>query len=158
INEDTLVLTAGPASPVTTAQRAEIWRLPTPAQVATSLASTITAANDGRLRYVWPDTLADGGRFVPGYHLSAALAAYASAAAPMQDLRNLAITGFDSPVTRSTQFFNQAQINVLQAAGAMVVTSDFLGDVYATVAETAAQSGGLTATLESVARNLDALN
>jgi hypothetical protein len=158
VNQDTLVLAAGPSFAFTLPQRFEIWRIPTPDQVAASCAQTITTAANGRLRYVWPDVINDGGITVPGYHLCAALAGFTSAVAPMQSIRNLAVGGFDVPVSRSTQYFNQAHINVLAAAGAVVVTSDTKGNVFTTVANTAAQDGDANTTLEGAARNLDALN
>jgi hypothetical protein len=158
VNQDTLVLASGLAYAQTLPQRFEIWRIPTPMQVAQGCAAEITTAANPRVRFVWPDTINDGGITVHGAHLCAALAAYTSAIAPMQSIRNLGITGFDAPVPRSTQYFNQAHINVLADAGAVVVTSDTKGNVFTTVAKTAAQGEDLNSSLEGAARNLDALN
>jgi hypothetical protein len=157
VNEDTLVLSAGPSGPVGTAQHFEVWRTLTPAQVAGNLTSAIVATADQRIRVVWPDQINDGGLAVPGYFLCAALAGYVAGIAPHQGLRNLAVSGFDWPVPRSTVFFSNAQLQALVAAGAVVITSDTTGLDYVLAAHTADQSGVPASQLEQVVRTDDAM-
>lgn len=156
VNEDTLKLATGPGSAVGTPQRFEIWRNSTKDQIATDLAAMIAATADSRIRYVWPDQISVGGTIIPGYFLCAALAAYTGGIAPQQGLRNLAITGFDSPVARSVTYFNNAQLNTLQAAGCTIITSDAAGNVFATCALTSDQTS-LDTGLEQSVRNNDGL-
>ena len=157
VNEDTLVLALGPAAAVSTAQRIEVWRKPTSDEVAGVMAAQIEAANDARVNYVWPDQMLDGGQAVPGYFLCAALAGFVSGIAPHQGIRYVAFAGFDGFVPRSKVFFNNAQLNVLDEAGAVVVTNDEFGDVYPLVAKSTDQSGSPDLSLEQMVRTDDAI-
>jgi hypothetical protein len=158
VNEDTLILVAGPASAVTTTQRTEVWRNLSPDQIAENLAAQIVATNDARIAWVWPDQINVNGVTVPGYFLCAGLGGFMSGIAPHQGIRFVGISGFDAPVLRSTVFFSQAQLNILAAAGAIIVTSDSLGDVYPMLATTSAQAAPLSMSLEQIVRTLDAVS
>lgn len=157
INEDTLVLVTGPASAIATATRIEVWRNLTPTQVAGAMATIIKATADKRIVYVWPDFMLDGGKQVAGMYLCAAIGGLLAGMAPHQGLRYLQILGFDGSVPRSTQFFNNAQLQTLFQAGAVVVTSDLFGNVFALGARTTDQSGTIDFYEELVVRINDAL-
>lgn len=154
VNEDSLVVAAGGGGAVVTAQRLEVWRALKRAEVATDWAAAV-AVGTGRHRYVWPPTVEADGQSVSGVFLAAALAAYAAAVAPNQSLRNLEVTGFDG-ATLSTRTYSNAQLNVLAAAGAVVVTQAADGRLYAAFARTPDRSS-TAAGEEVVARADDAV-
>ncbi len=137
VNEDTLIVEIGPGSAVSTGQRVEVWRDLSKTQIAHDLGSTVTGGLvNKRYRYLWPDKATDDlGNEVDGYHVCAAYAGMVGGIAPHQGLRNLQVKGFAS-TPRSTQFFNNAQLNILGAAGFFVVTTSNDGLVYALFART----------------------
>lgn len=120
VNEDSLVLTAGPAAAVTVAQKLEVWRSLTKAEQAADIASRVAVYADHRVRIIWPDSVGSGGTLQPSYFLAAALAGLRSGVVPQRGLTNAVIAGFDS-VTRSTPYFNSDQLDVIAAGGAWIV-------------------------------------
>jgi hypothetical protein len=154
VNEDSLTVVAGGAGAVTVAQRLEVWRALRRTEVATEWAAGL-AAGTSRHRYVWPPTVEADGQSVSGVFLAAALAAYATAVAPNQSLRNLAVAGFDG-ASLSTRTYTNAQLTVLADAGAVVVTQAIDGQLYAAFARTPDRSGVATGE-ESVVRSDDAV-
>jgi hypothetical protein len=154
-NEDSLILSSGHVAAVTTAQRFEIWRNLRKSEIASNLAAQATAVGNKRVRYVWPDQIEDGDLTVDGYFVAAAFAGMTSGIAPHQGLRNVQLRGFDG-VSRSTSFFNNAQLTTLADAGCFVVTIDSEGFVYARDARTT-DTTDVDSREEMVVRNDDAL-
>ena len=130
LSEDSLRLVSGPTAPVTVPQKIEIWRTLVKSDVASELAQRAGSFADRRVCNVWPDQIGSGGETLPGYYLTAALAGLTSGVVPQQGLTNLEINGFDN-VPRTTQFFDNDQLNTLAAAGVWIVTQDpSTGKVY----------------------------
>jgi len=153
-NEDSLILVSGTVAAVSTPQRVEVWRTLRRSEVATDWLENMT---DGtmRHRYVWPPTVEAGGVSVAGYYLAAALAAYSTSIAPHQSLRNLGVSGFDG-ANLSTVTFNNAQLNLLADAGAVIVTVANDGSLYTSVARTPDRSSVATGE-DVVQRSMDAV-
>ena len=156
VNEETLVLESGPDSAVGAEQKVEVWRSLSKTQIASNLTASINDVLDSansRFRFVWPDQIEDeDGQTVEGYFLCAALAGMVSGIAPHQGLRNISISGFSS-ANRSTSFFNNAQLNMLQEAGFVVVSALSDGTVYVRTARTPNPSS--VATREEATTRLD---
>jgi hypothetical protein len=133
VNEDTLVLTTSPGFPVSVGQQVEVWRNLTPDQVADNMAASVTtiANTDSRFYFVFPDSITDSlGNVVNGCFLAAAFAGYVSGIAPQQGAVNLTMPTFTA-TPRSTQFFNNAQLNTLATAGFVIASTDPVsGQVY----------------------------
>jgi hypothetical protein len=137
VNEDTLILTDGYSAAVATAQRVEVWRNLTKTQIANNLAAQMTGDNlNKRFVFLWPDQVTDTqGRVVAGYFLCAAYAGMIGGMAPQQGLRNVQIKGFQA-TPRSTEFFNNGQLNILGNVGFFVVSTNEDGWQYAVYART----------------------
>lgn len=157
INEDSLVLSAGPSMQIGTAQKFEIWRNQTKTEIADHLASTIEAASDKRVLFVWPDLMNVGSELVDGFYLTSALAGLMGAVMPHQGLKSVQVVGFDD-ATRSTTFFSNTQLNILAQAGCITVTKDSSsGMIYVKDDRTSDQSSVATGQ-EQVGRTEDAIN
>lgn len=156
LNQDSVRLVAGPASPVSTPQKMEIWRnLDTDQQIA-ALSAQNTFANR-RIMLVWPGTCsADGFTDVPGFALTAALAALASGVVPQQSLTNVAITGFTAvPLTSQ---FTRDQLAELAGSGIWIVAQNQSGNIYTLDALTTGPYSDINQRSECITRNLDNLS
>lgn len=129
VNEQSVVLSTGHASAVTTPQKVEIWRNYRKAEIAEDLADRYGAFGNRRICTVWPDEFVDGTYTVPGYFLCCMLAGLRSGVVPHQGLTNVEISGPTS-VRRSTEFFNGGHLDTLASGGGWVVTKKEGGPVY----------------------------
>lgn len=156
VNEDQLILQSGPSVPVNVAAKFEVWRNLTKTESADLLADQIQAVGDRRVNFVWPDMIDVGSELVDGYFLCAAIATYAGSIMPHQGMQNLSISGFDD-ATRSSQFFSNAQLNILAQAGCIVVAKDTTsGLVYIRDSRTSDQSSPANGQ-EMIVRNEDSI-
>jgi hypothetical protein len=124
VNEDTLILALpGNGVAVGVAQKFEIWRNLTPAEVAHQVVTEGAVFANKYVRYVWPDLIETVDGQVPSYFLAAALAGMMAGIAPHQGVEGVTLTGFTG-ASRSISYFNNAQLNTLQAGGVFVVTQN----------------------------------
>lgn len=157
INEDTLRLASGLDSPISVAEKVEVWRSLSATEQAEELAKTV-GFSDRRVRYVWPDTINADGYTVQGYYLCAALAGLASGVVPHQGLTQLEISGFTS-VPRTTELFSRANLNTMAGGGVWIVTQDpGTGKIYTRHALTTSDVDTVDQKEEMVTRNLDAIS
>lgn len=157
INEDTLRLLTGPSSPVTVAEKIEIWRSLTNTEEAEEHAKTY-GFSDKRVMMVWPDEFVDGGFTVPGYMLCAKLAGLRSGVAPHQGLTRVAIAGVQN-VDRTVKKFNATQLNRMAGGGVWIVTQDAeTGAVYSRHAVSTAPYENTAEREEMVTSNFDSVS
>ena len=102
------------------------------------------------------DTVGVGGLNVAGYYLCAALAGLRSGVVPHQGLTNVEIAGFDD-ITRTTEFFNNGNLNTLAGSGVWVVTQALDGTVYSRHAVTT-DNTDVNHREEMVRANVDAMS
>ena len=156
INEDSLLLMSGPASPVTFAQKIEVWRHLNKDEIAADLARQAGSFSSRRVKAVWPDTVGSGGILQEGYYLAAALAGLRSGVVPHQGLTNVQLSGFDD-LSRTTDFFGGAQLNTMAAAGTWIVTQAPDGTVYNRHGLTT-DSTDVNSSEEMITSNLDSIS
>lgn len=124
----TVTTTIGTLTP---ARQIEVWRTLTPAELVTQQTALATsrASGKGRVFYVLPDRASFGGTDYDGYYVAAAVAGLAGSVASHQNLRNVALVGFDS-ATRVSKLFTSGQQKDLQAGGVFLVSQITDGTVY----------------------------
>lgn len=153
LNEDSLRLLTGPAQPISSAEKIEVWHTRTLTEEATEWAKTGGTKNR-RVIYVCPDEVSSGGLTFAGYFLCAALAAEAGGVSPHQSLTRAAISGFDD-VSRATRF-SYSQLNTMAGNGVWIVTQDPVsGSIYTRHAVTTAPYADIYYREEMVTRNVD---
>lgn len=123
LNEEQIRLVSGPSAPINVPSKIEIWRNLSRTEIAEDFALNAGIYSSRRVYLVWPDTVGNAGETFPGYYLCAALAGLRSASLPQRPLTNVEINGFDD-VSRTTEFFNEPQLNTLAEAGIWIVTQD----------------------------------
>ena len=121
VNANTLRLVTGPVAPISTPSKFEVWRNLSKDEIAASIALAAGVMGDRRVRNIWPDTVGWNGVDINGYFLCCALAGLRSGVTPQQGLTNVEIKGFDD-LTRTTEYFNNVQLNAMAAAGTWIVT------------------------------------
>lgn len=130
INNDELVVLAGPAVAITIPQRIEISRTLT-AQDRTDDLVLANAWASKRVRNVFPGVVEAAEGSVDSMFLAAAYAGLRSGVAPHQGLTNVAVQGFTG-VSRTRSFYTRSQLDQLANAGYFIVTQSFTtGDIYA---------------------------
>ena len=155
-NETTLLLATGHTVAVTTPQKVEVWRNLSKTQLAADLAAAAGSFASSRVCAVWPDTVSAGGVEMEGYFLCAALAGLRSGVVPHQGLTNVQITGFDD-ISRTTDFFNNTQLDTLAGSGTWVVTQDNDGTVFSRHAVTT-DNTDVNTREEMVRANVDSMS
>jgi hypothetical protein len=156
LNEDSLLLMSGPAAPITVPQKIEVWRYLSKDEIAADLATQIGSFASRRVKIVWPDTVGSAGVLQEGYFLAAALAGLRSGIVPQQGMTNLQVAGFDD-LSRTTDFFGGAQLNVMAAAGTWIVTQSPDGTVYTRHALTT-DNTDVNSSEEMITTNLDSIS
>jgi len=157
LNEEELRLVSGPSAPITVPSKIEIWRNLSRTGIATEYATNAGTFNSRRVYLVWPDEISNAGETFAGYYLCAALAGLRSASLPHRPLTNVEILGFDD-VSRTTEFFNEPQLNTLAEAGIWIVTQDPNdGDVY-TRHQLSTDNLDLNRREQSVTTNVDSIS
>ena len=130
VSEDELTLLTSADQAYPTTIKIEVWRVETPAELATQIAAESNTLKERRVRNIWPDVLEDeAGEMVQGYYLCCALAGLRSGVAPHAPLTNVSVSGFANPVSRSIMF-TTTQLNTIAAGGTWIVTSDLVGNVF----------------------------
>lgn len=129
VNESTVRLATGHDVAITTPQKVEVWRNLTRTEIAANVASDAGSFGSSRVCVIWPDSIGVGGTNVAGYYLAAALAGLRSGVVPHQGLTNVEIAGFDD-VSRTTEFFNNTNLDTMAGSGVWVVTQDMDGTVF----------------------------
>ena len=156
ISEDQLRLVSGPAAPVNSAAKIEIWRSLSATAEAAEIALDAGSWGSRRIRAVWPDTIESSGTVMEGYFLAASLAGLSSGLLPQQPLTRVEIVGY-SRVERTTKF-NRAQLDALAVAGAYIVTQNPDGKIYTRHAVTTGEYADINQREESVTRNVDSIS
>lgn len=156
LSEDSLRLLTGHSVAIGVAQKIEVWHPLSRTEMAADVASQAAAYGNKRVRAVWPDVVSSGGTSMEGYHLCAALAGLRSGVVPQQGLTNVELAGFDD-LSRTTDLFNQDQLNVMAASGVWIVTKNSAGNVVARHALSTNRSG-LTEQEEMITANVDSIS
>lgn len=156
INENTLLLAAGPSHAISVAAKVEIWHNNTKDELSQQIMDGGAAYGSNRVCAIWPDTIEQGDYTVQGYHLCAALAGLRSGVVPHQGLTHIEIAGFDS-VPR-TDYFNGSQLNAMAGSGVWIVMQTDDGTIYSRHAVTTGDYSDLNAREESVRTNVDAMS
>jgi len=158
ISEETLVLADGPLAPVSisSGQKIEIWHPLSKNETAQDVAQQAAVYSDSRVVAVWPDKVASGGTWMPGYHVCAALAGLRSGVPPHAPLTNTELIGFDD-LARSSVYFNTTQLNTLAGAGVWIVTQSPTGQVYTRHGRTTDVTS-INSVEESVRTNVDSMS
>ena len=130
LTENSLLLLAGPASPVTVAQKVEIWHPFTKDQIVDDVIDQAQSFANNLVCAVWPDIVGTAGVSQPGMFLAAALAGAVSGVVPHQSLTNVELSGFDDLASRTTKLFTSTQLNRMAAGGVWIATEDRNGTPY----------------------------
>ena len=155
ISEDQLRLVSGPAAPVNSAAKIEIWRSLSAAAEAAEIALDAGSWGSRRIRAVWPDTIESSGTVMEGYFLAASLAGLSAGLLPQQPMTRVEIVGY-SRVNRTTAKFNRTQLDALALAGVFIVTQNSNdGKIYTRHAVTTGEYTDVNQREESVTRDVD---
>jgi len=128
VDEETLILVAGPAAPVVVAIQAAVWREYTADQYATALAAYPTKYNSQRFLSVY----IDGNQNSDGteqelYYAACRVAGQRSAMAPHQPQSRVVLPySYIQPVWK----FSRTQMNTIAAGGNWIVVKDYTGSIY----------------------------
>jgi hypothetical protein len=154
LSEESLRLLTGPAAPVNTPSKIEVWRTQTKTELAATVSTYPGLFSNRRAYLVWPDQVGDNGTTVAGYFLCAALAGLRSGVLPHQGLTNVAVLGFDD-FSRTTPFFSETQLNTLAASGYWIVTVNATGDIYSRHQLSTGDQDNLFEREQNITTNLD---
>jgi hypothetical protein len=127
-NEDELILLSGHTVAISVAQKIEVWHNRNKTEIATALAVQAQSFANRRVCMVWPDVVGSAGLTYEGYHLAAALAGYRSGIVPHAGLTRATLSGFDD-LTRTHDFFNATQLNIMAEGGIWIVTRERDGTI-----------------------------
>ena len=156
VSQDTLRLQAGPASPISAAQKVEIWRGRTRADIIAARVAQQQHFASTLVQVVWPDTAGDGAYTFAGYFVAAALAGLRSGVAPNRALTNVILSGI-THIPR-TDMLTDVQCQALTDAGGWVVQTTDAGEI---VTRHGVTSAGVTDPLfqeEMVIANVHAIH
>jgi hypothetical protein len=156
LSNNTLLLLEDYGAAVNSAQKVEIWRTLTKAEVVDDLQSQAQTFNSSRVCMVWPDYVGTAGVTQEGYFLTAALAGLVSGVLPHQPLTNVEVAGFDD-FARTRQFFSNSQLNDLTDGGVWICTTDNNGTPYTRHALTTDVTD-LNRREEMIRRNVDSIS
>jgi hypothetical protein len=155
VSEDQLRLVSGPAAPVNSAAKIEVWRSLSAAAEAAEIALDAGSWGSRRIRAVWPDTIESSGTVMEGYFLAASLAGLSAGLLPQQPMTRVEIVGY-SRVNRTTAKFNRTQLDALALAGVFIVTQNSNdGKIYTRHAVTTGEYTDVNQREESVTRDVD---
>jgi hypothetical protein len=157
LNDEEIRLVSGPSSPITTASKVEIWRNLNKTQIAEEMALKPGLWTSRRVYLVWPDEVGNAGTVVPGYFLCCSLAGLRGASLPHRPLTNIEIIGWDD-LTRTTEFFNEPQLNTMAAAGWWIVTRDPEDGTVYTRHQLSTNNLDLNRREQSVTTNVDSIS
>lgn len=109
-----------------------------------------------RVELVWPDKIGEGGIWLPGYYLCAAIAGLMSGVQPHQGLTHVEIAGFDD-YSYSSPYFNDSQLKQLAGSGVWICLADRDGTCYTYHAVTTDMTD-LNSQEEMITRNMDSIS
>jgi hypothetical protein len=158
LNEETIRLASGPASPVNVPSKIEIWRSLTKNELAENLALNPGLFSSRRAYLVWPDQVGNAGLTFPGYFLCAGLAGLRGGVLPHQGLTNVEIKGFDD-LSRTVDYFSSSQLDTLAGAGYWIVTQDPNdGTVYTRHQLSTGDQSDLNMKEQNITTNMDSIS
>jgi hypothetical protein len=121
-SESTLTLKAGPAAPVSIAQKVEIWRNQNNTEYSTTIGEKAGKYSSTRVVAIANDNLTMSGyKNQPSYFLAAAVAGLRSGSNPHQGLTSVSVSGVDY-VGDAINGFNVAQLNTIAGSGGWIIT------------------------------------
>ena len=123
LNDEELRLHTGPSAPINVPSKIEIWKTLNKTEVAENQALKPGLFSTRRAYLVWPDEIGNAGETFEGYYACCALAGLRGASLPHRPLTNVELLGFDD-LSRTTEFFNEPQLNIMAASGYWIVTQD----------------------------------
>lgn len=156
LSEQSVRLALGHTGAVTTPRKVEFWHPRSKNEIAQAAGAQAASFGSRRVRAVWPDKVGVAGTTQPGYFVCAALAGLRSGVVPHQSLTNVELAGFDD-LSRSTSYFNSAQLDILGGAGVWVVTQDPDGTVKTRHALTT-DTSDVSRREESIVANVDSIS
>ncbi len=157
ISEDTLRLVSGPASAINVDSKFEIWDQLTKDEIATAYGQLSGNFGDRRVTHIWPDVVDVDGVEVKGFYLCCAYAGLRSSVAPHRGLTNTQLVGF-TDVSRSTEFFGGAQLDIMAGMGTCIITQSPDGEIYCRHQLTTGNYEDLNEREESITTNADSIS
>lgn len=156
--QNRLRLLTGPGAPINVGAKIEVWRNLSATEEAQEIALDGGSWGSRRIRAVWPDTIESSGTIQEGFHLCAALAGLSGGVLPHRGLTNIQVVGF-SDANRSSRKFNRAQLDILAAAGILIVTQDLVtGAIFVRHGLTTGDQTNVNESEEMITRNVDSLS
>lgn len=156
-NDEEIRLVSGPSAPINVPAKIEIWKNLNKTEIAEEMALKPGLWTSRRVYLVWPDEIGNAGETVPGYFLCCSLAGLRGASLPHRPLTNIEIIGWDD-VTRTTEFFNEPQLNTMAGAGWWIVTRDPDGGTIYTRHQLSTNMLDLNRKEQSVTTNVDSIS
>ena len=127
VSENTLLVLSGLTSPLTVAQKIEVWHPYSAADMATDLAAQGSAYANKRVVATFPDYVGTGGQTQSGLFLAAAVGGLMSGIVSHQPTTFLELAGFDDLTSRTTDIFTEAQLDEIAGGGVLICTEDMNG-------------------------------
>lgn len=153
-SENTCLLTAGLAAAINQAQKIEIWRTATAADLLESIPASISVLGNRRAVAVLPeDVLEDATGELPAYFAAAAVAGLRSGLPPHAPLTNRPLSGLTS-VSATRKLFTESQLDTLAGSGLWILVEDENGSIVTRHALTTDVSD-LKSQTESYRTNID---
>jgi len=157
LNDEEIRLYTGPSAAINVPAKIEIWRSLNKTQSAEAQALKPGLFSSRRAYLVWPDEIGNAGTVVPGYYACCSLAGLRGGSLPHRPLTNIEVIGWDD-LSRTTEFFNEPQLNTLAASGYWIITQDPNdGDVY-TRHQLSTDNTDLLRVEQSITTNVDSIS
>lgn len=159
LTNTSLRLSSGPASPLSTQTKVEVWHDYSVTEMASAVAAISTSFANRRIAHVFPSQLGAFGVIESAEFGAAAVAGLNSSVPPQQGLTNIELNGFDDlPMVYST--FSRSQLNTMAGAGTLIIMQDVAGGaIYIRhQVTTATAQGNLNTTELSITKNLDSIS
>lgn len=162
LNDQELLLQAGPDTPVSPAMRFELWKADTGASQATYVAQASAAINSRRAVNVWADKpmvrLDSGLVQLPIMFIAAEVAGLRTALYPQQGLTHTEISSVTSAPSMYSRF-TRAQLDQAAASGTFIITQDIESSaIYIRHQLTTRTDSGSLYYEDSVGVNLDSIS
>lgn len=151
VNEQTLLLAAGPVAPINTAQRVEIYHTNSATELATQIGLKAASYSNRRVCAVWPDRVSS-----TALECCAALAGLASGVVPQQALTNVQVLGLDGGTATATKF-SATNLDLMASYGTWIVSKDSTGSIVSRDALTTDMTS-IDSRSEMVVRNVDSIS
>lgn len=160
LEEDELVLVAGPATPITPAIPFQLWRANTGTNEATFIGDTSNAIQNRRICNIWCDAPyinPDGAiLYTPLYYIAAEIAGLRSSLLPQQGLSRTALQYSVAGCPNMYRNYQQSDLDIAAENGTWIITQDSSGTpVYIRHQLTTDSDDGILYYEDSVGVNLD---